>query len=233
MSTFWTDAYRAHFQHYFQKPFDIQTYRDRKDEGLALKIATYDWARRGFRVYASMGLADKLLANDEDQFGEVILFSDVPDKEVPALFVNALFFILHKNIPLGSRFSIGGIDQMRPDFAARSRKSALYFTLAADEEDSLNKVRHAEDFGRVYQAYFISAEEDEYLELHGPDAFEKLWHRQLAEDLSLRRPSFISEDLQPIEERLRQGEPEAPIDTNIRDKSYDVKRKVERNSFRS
>ena len=188
MAAFWTDCYQAHFQKFFQKPFDVQVFHD--SDGFALKVANHDLAVDNYRVLASMGLADKLVANDEDDFGEVILFSDVPDQEVPQLFVNALFFILHHDIPLGSRFAIGGIDQMRKAFADRHGKSALYFTLAQDENESFNKVRNGDEFGFVYQAFFISAAEDRYLDEYGPDEFEKRLDEQPGDHNSVQRPSF-------------------------------------------
>lgn len=186
MAAFWTDVYQKHFQRYFQKPFDIQVYHD--PNGFALKLATYDWALKNFRVYASMGLADKLAETSEDSFGEVILFSDVPDPEGPRLFVNALFFILQNDIPLDSRYSIAFSD-MRSAFIRRYKKTALYFTLASGPDEQFNKVRQGETFGRVYQAFFISRAEDEFLEAYGADVFEK---DLKAEDdhLSVRRESF-------------------------------------------
>jgi hypothetical protein len=189
MASFWTDAYQEIFQRRFRKPFDIQTYYD--NSGFGLKLATYDWARQGYRVYASMGLADKLLANEEDDFGEVILFSDVDDAAVPALFVNALFFILHHDIPLGSRFAIGGIAQMQPKFAQRYQRSALYFTVAEETDDFNNKVRRGEQFGRIYQAYFLTADEDGYLEEAGADAFERRFAEQVGDRNRVRRPSCV------------------------------------------
>src|SRR5688500_3644322 len=98
----WTEIYRQHFERYFHKPFDVQVYHG--PDNAALKIATHDWARQGFRVYASLGLADQLYRDEVETFGEVILFADVADKAVPQLFVNALFFILQHNIPLESSF---------------------------------------------------------------------------------------------------------------------------------
>ncbi len=186
---FWTDIYRQHFQHYFQKPFDIQIFHD--PHGASLKLATHDWAQEGYRVYASLGLADRIAADDEERaFGEAILFADVPDKDVPQLFVNALFFILHQNIPLDSRFAIGFGD-LQSSFVHRFRKTALYFTLAAGPDEKFNKIRRGENFGRVFQAYFITPEEDEFLEAHGADAFDQEFAQQDADKLSVRRPSCV------------------------------------------
>jgi len=177
MTAMWTEIYQDHFQAAFAKPFDIQIFHG--PEGFSLKLATHDWAMRGFAVYASMGLADTLLRNEEEDFGEVILFSDVRDKVVPQLFVEALFFILRNAIPLGSRFSIG-FGQRQTAFAERFGKTALYFTRPAlpDAKETFDKVRRGENFGRVYQAFFITAEEDEFLDKQGADAFEQEFRKQ-------------------------------------------------------
>jgi hypothetical protein len=228
----WSECYRQHFQKLFRKPFDIQVYHSSdatgrrpprsawswltslfsatpkgdRSTGSSLKLATHDWALPGFRVYASMGLADRLVQNEEEDFGEVILFADTPAAEVPNLFVHALFFILHNDVPLGSRFAIGGIHDLAPEFAVRIRKSALYFTHAqaelvlatpqANKPDdishamTINKVRNGDEFGWVYQAFFITAEENEFLEDNGPDAFEELFAKA-PDRLGLRRASII------------------------------------------
>ncbi len=165
----WTETYERHFQHYFQKPFDVQVYHG--PDGAGLKVATYDWAKHGYRVFASVGLADKLAEIEGEDFGEVVLFSDVADPEIPQLFVNALFFILHFEIPLGSRFGIGFGD-MAPEFVQRYDKTSLYFTHPAEDDGKFDKVRLGEMFGRVYQAFFISPVEVEYLEDFGAHVFE-------------------------------------------------------------
>ena len=170
MAAFWTEEYQRHFQHYFNKPFDVQVYHG--PDGASLKLATHDWALAGFRVYASMGLADRLSLEDEGAFGEVILYADVPDPIVSRLFINALFFILQHGIPLDSRFAVSfaGMDRR---FAERSGKSALYFTRAFSADDEFDHVTEA---ARVYQAFFITPAEDEFLDKKGPEEFEeKFW----------------------------------------------------------
>jgi hypothetical protein len=192
MAAFWTDIYQKHFQKYFQKPFDVQIYHD--SAGSSLKLATYDLVLQSYRVYASMGLADRLSSNDgeDDNFGEVILFSDLPDKETPLLFVQALFFILQQEIPLDSRFALafagaGG------DFSKRYRKVAFYFTHARGPDEQFDKVRRGDTFGRVFQAFFITRAEDEFLEHNGADAFEREFFHQEGDRLSVRRRSCVAE----------------------------------------
>lgn len=203
MSSLWTETYQHHFLRYFQKPFDVQVYHDQA--GFALKLATHDWALRGFRIYASIGLADKRAKDEDDDFGEVILFSDVPDREVPELFVHALFFILQQDIPLRSRFAVG-FAESHPDFRRRHGKGALYFTrpmlpdvfFAEDPatgakvgRETFDKLRQGEAFGRVYQAFFITPNEDAFLDAWGPDRFEEKLFEQPDAALSVRRASCL------------------------------------------
>ena len=199
MATFWSTIYQSHFQKYFKKPFDIQVFH--APDGFSLKVATHDWALHGFRVYTSMGLADVLARNEEEDFGEVILFSDRPDKEVPQLFVKALFFILQNAIPLNSRFSIC-FDQTEPDFAERYGKAALYFTQPAIPDsffpsgdgkekigkETFDKVRKGKVFGRVYQAFFITAEEDAFLDAVRPNAFEQEFRKSFPQEVPILDP---------------------------------------------
>lgn len=169
MAGLWTEIYRQHFERYFHKPFDVQVYHG--PDNAALKIATHDWARQGFRVYASLGLADPLYRDEAETFGEVILFADVADKTVPQLFVNALFFILANEIPLDAPFAIG-FGSMHRDFARRYDKTALYFSQPVEDDDTFNELEREEGTGCVRQAYFLTPDEDEFLETHGAAAFE-------------------------------------------------------------
>lgn len=205
MAVFWTEEYQRHFQHYFNKPFDIQVYRG--PDGASLKLATYDWvgqslrifSSRGlvhtdlpeherlglknFRVYASMGLAEKLYQDGEEVFGEVVLYSDVTDIEVPKLFINALFFILQKEIPLGSPFAIAFGDDHHP-LARRYGKTAFYFSRPSDDDEAFSEVQRGEMVGRILQAYFITTAEDKFLDEHGADAFEAIFWKQFDTRLS-------------------------------------------------
>jgi hypothetical protein len=196
MPNSWTETYQRHFQKYFNKPFDIQAHHGPDCAGL--KLAMHDWALSGFGVYASMGLADFLVRNEEEDFGEVILFTDVRDQEVPRLFVSALFFILANAIPLSSRFAIG-FAKTEPAFAKRFGKTALYYkhpaipdTFFANDpygegkigRDTFDKVRKGNAFGRVYQAFFITSAEDKFLDAFGADAFEQKLQKQFDDELA-------------------------------------------------
>jgi hypothetical protein len=178
----WARCYEHHFAQFFNKPFDIHVYHG---DDCNLRIATYDQAYPEFRVYASLGLAD-LLPEGHD-VGEVITVADDFSAEVPFLFVNALFFVLRQQISLGSRFTVGGIDKLRPDFAEFCDKSAFYFMPAEGFQEGFDTVECGGDEGKVYQAVFVSEEEADYIADKGGKAFEERVKAQEADLCRLRR----------------------------------------------
>src|SRR5205823_2096286 len=169
MDSAWGQAYSRHFARFLGKPFDVELYRSATD--VPLRLATHDQRFPGYRVYASLGLADEV----NQDIGEVILFSDDFGKDVPYIFVNALFFILDQDIPLASRFAVAGVDSLAPDLAEQVDKAAIYYDVAEDLGEGFGKVECAGETGLVYQGVFISAAELDFLRRNGPDAFsEKL-----------------------------------------------------------
>jgi hypothetical protein len=194
MSASWTNLYEQHFQRHFHKPFDVQVYHDAN--GFSLKLATYDHVMKGFHVFASLGMADRLARDGEEAVGEVILYSDVQDAEVPRVFVNALFFILQNAIPLTTRFSIS-FEATNRQLSRRSGKSAIYFTRAFSTDGEFDRVA---ELARVYQAFFIGAEEDAFLEKEGAAAFEQKFWQQLGEDFRRDEPLRPPVDLQEMQQ---------------------------------
>ena len=185
MESPWARAYYWHFAKYFGKPFDVQSYQSAT--GIPLKLATYDLRYRKFRVYASIGLADEV----SKDVGEAILLSDDFGKDVPDLFVNSLFFILDKDIPLGSRFAVAGVDSLNPDFAEHYNKAAIYYSAADGFDKGFGQVECNGETGLVYQGVFISAAELEYLKRKGPDAFDEVFKKQDGELCSVQRESCV------------------------------------------
>lgn len=181
----WADCYLRHFAQHLGKPFDVETYHG--DDGLPLRLATYDLRFKGYRVYASIGMAEEV----ESDVGEVVLLADDFGKDVPELFVNSLFFILQNNIPLGSRFAVGGVDMLNPDFAEHFAKVAIYYRLADELADGFEKLDCEGELGHVYQGIFISWVELDFLKRKGPDAFEEKLKSQEGDKWSLRRPSCL------------------------------------------
>jgi hypothetical protein len=188
----WDRCYYQHFTRYLGKPFDRETYGQSPDSP-PLHIITYDqrYAPR-YRVYASVGLT--AYESEVQDLAEAIVLADAGGKQVPYLFVNALFFVTQQRIALSSRFAVGGIDRLAPPFAAQFDKAALYFALVtpADEFDKgFERVECGGDVGLIYQGTFISEAEHEFLRRHGGDAFEEQFRAQEADLCSLYRPSCV------------------------------------------
>ncbi len=185
MDTPWAQAYLRHFAHHLGKPFDVELYHSAT--GIPLRLATYDMRYKGFRIYASIGLADEV----NEDVGEVILLADSPSKDVPYLFINSLFFILDKSIPLASRFAVAGVDSLRPDFAEHYGKVAIYYDRADGFDKGFGEVTCGAETGQVFQGVFIAEAELDYLRRKGPDAFAKAFSKQDEELCSLQRPSCV------------------------------------------
>jgi hypothetical protein len=185
MDSPWAQAFLRHYARYFGKPFDVEMYESAT--GIPLRLATYDLRYRKFRVYASIGMAEEAT----DGAGEVILLSDDFSKDVPYIFINSLFFILDKEIPLGSRFAVAGVDSLKPDFAEYYNKAAIYYSLADGFDKGFGKVECAGETRDVYQGIFIAGAELDYLRRQGPDAFEAAFRKQDVELCSLQRESSV------------------------------------------
>jgi hypothetical protein len=185
MDSPWAQAYLRHFARFLGKPFDVELYRSATD--VPLRLATYDQRFPGYRVHASIGLADEV----NQDVGEAILFSDDFGKDVPYVFVNSLFFILDQDIPLASRFAVAGVDSLAPDLAEQYDKAAIYCDVAEGLGDGFGQVECEGETGTVYQGIFISAAELEFLRRDGPDSFAEKLKEQGVERRSLRRGSCV------------------------------------------
>lgn len=184
MNPSWPDIYLRHFTYYFHKPFDVQLYRD--ESGASMRLATFDRAYPKHRVYASLGLSDH--PDDLKTITEAILIADDPGKDVPEIFVNALFFIINRRIDVRSRFAIGGIEAVNATFAECFNKSAIYFSDAEGFPPGFNSVAGNGETGAVCQGIFISWSEQDFLNRKGPDAFEEKLRGEQGDPCSLRRP---------------------------------------------
>jgi hypothetical protein len=191
MNTFWDRCYLEHYQRFFGKPFDRQTFRPDAD-GPPLEILIYDQRYPDYRVFASRGLT--AYEDSTKQLAEVILISDQEWKEMPLILVNALFFIARSGIALEPGFAIGGVDKLAPRLAEKFGKTALYFNVVAPADKfppGFEVVRCGEDLGLIYQAIFIAPDEHDLIRRRGVDAFEERLRPQQADLRQLARPSCV------------------------------------------
>jgi hypothetical protein len=187
METSWPELYLRHFTRYLGKPFDVETYR--REDGDSIRLATFDLRFKKHLVYASLGMSEH--ADALKDLGEVILVADDKGKDIPFLFVNALFFILQKKIALASHFAIGGIEGIKPDFAEHFEKQAIYFTLADGFPPGFERLDVDSRTGLVFQGLFISWAENDFINRKGWQEFEERLKAQEGDPCSLRRPSCV------------------------------------------
>jgi hypothetical protein len=188
MNPTWADLYRHHFQQYFGKPFDVQRFQQ-DEECPPLHLAIFDQRYPGYRIFASLGLTNYRDAVKD--LGEVILLADAAWKDIPVLFVNSLFYLIRRRIPLGSRFAIGGIDNLDPGFAEYFDKAALYYMVADGFPEGFERLAWNNEIGLVYQGIFISTAELDFINRQGAVTFEERFKAQDADLCSLRRPSCV------------------------------------------
>jgi hypothetical protein len=188
MTPTWTDLYRHHLVQYFGKPFDVQRFQKDADHP-PLHLAIFDRPYRNYRIFASLGLSDYRDAVQD--LGEVILLADDAWREVPTLFINSLYYMIERRIPLGSRFAIGGVDNLAPEFAEHFDKVALFYTIADGFPEGFERLAWDHEVGLVYQAIFISGSELDFLRRQGAVAFEERFRAQDADLCSLQRPPCV------------------------------------------
>ena len=164
MNPTWADLYVHHFKQYFGKPYDVQHFHPDADSP-PLQIAIFDQPYPHYRIFASIGLSNHREAVQD--LGEVILLADAAWREMPLLFANSLFYMIRRRIHLGSRFAIGGIDNLEPAFAEHFDKVALYYTVADGFPEGFERLAWNNEVGLVYQAIFISAAELDFLTRQG------------------------------------------------------------------
>ena len=116
MRPHWIERYRRHFLTHFGQPFDSRPYQQRKRPPSRSSPTTSIYPK--FRVFASLGLVNYAL--DVKEVAEVIQVTDAGWKEVPLLFVNALFFAVQQRIPLDPRYS----PSVWPHWPRRSQSAA-------------------------------------------------------------------------------------------------------------
>lgn len=188
MSITRSDLYLRHFRQHLGKPFDVQTFRG--EDGSSIRLATFDQRFPKFKVYASLGLSDQ--KEKVKDLGEIILLTDDFRPDVKQLFVHFLLFIQQKGIPLGSRFCIGGIEMLNPEFAEYYNKEAFYVMTAEGFGPGFEEFPCLDEPGKVYQGLFISFAEEDFLRRNGAEAFEEKLHRMEKNEIelcSLSRPS--------------------------------------------
>jgi hypothetical protein len=122
---------------------------------------------------------------------EVCLPVDDGWDDVPYILASALFFMAKNRMSVGWGVSIGGIEQISPQFANNFNKSAIYFTNVFDLPNDFGKVKCDNGTGSVYLAMFISETERAFFKQNGAEKFETLLEDKHVDPFALSRLSSI------------------------------------------
>ena len=169
-----------HYEKYLGEMLGADSY-----PALSLQLMGYQDAVENCLTFATMGLS-----LHEQALGcccEAVLAAEEDYDRCADLFVKVLSFLIAKKLPLGPGMAIGGIDVLAPEFYGQYHKSALYFTEPTLFTGAFRKI---DDRCRIFMAFFISPEEEQWLKAHGTEAFEKLLEEKKADIISLTRESI-------------------------------------------
>ena len=140
-------------------------------------------------VHSCLTFATMGMSLHKDTLGtccEAVLTAEDDYDSCARIFTQVLEYILDQGLPLGPGMTIGGIDQLDPQFFNDHGKSALYFTDCTMFNPAFREV---DGRCRIYMAFFLSPGEECWLRKHGTEAFEKRLEEQKTDIVSLDRKS--------------------------------------------
>ena len=149
-----------------------------------LQLMGYQDAVENCLTFATMGLS-----LHEKELGcccETVLTVDKDYDACAWIYTQVLDYLLANGLPLSPGLSIGGIDNLDPQFFNAHGKSALYFTEATMFNPAFRQVGER---CKIYMALFLSPGEECYLQKHGTEAFEKKLEESKLDIVALDRKS--------------------------------------------
>lgn len=155
------------------------------DESRGLQILGFDKVFENSLTFATFGLSN--YADDINALCETVMTVDGDYDNCAALLANAAFYAVQNKIDFGRGVFIGGLDSVVEGFSKVLNKSALYFTepYAFPEEFS-----RAGECG-IFDAFFITEREAEFIKQNGADAFEDILEECGVDVIALDRPSAV------------------------------------------
>jgi antitoxin YqcF len=184
----WGDCYFVHYERYFRRPGRVRQYSQSPDQP-NIQVLEYDKVLPGCRLFASVGLTH--YANIVGGYSEVILPVDAGWDQVSEVLANALFYVVQNGMKMERGLVVGGIQNVRPEFARAFGKTALYFTNPFGLPEGVGTVQYDQQVGRVYLAIFITQAEHDYLLKGGEEDFESMLESCRVDPYALHRPSCV------------------------------------------
>lgn len=156
------------------------------DEKYEMQLLGFDKTFRESITFASFGLSkySRLVNN----VCELVMVVDKDYDNCADVMMNALFYAVRERMNFGRGTLIEGTDNIIKDFSLKHNKSALYFTETYIFPEAFSKI---DSECKIYMAFFVSAEEAEYIKKNGCEKFEKLLEEKDADIIDIDRISSV------------------------------------------
>ena len=173
-------AIYEHYEKYLGEMLGADFYPEQN-----IQLMGYQDAVENCLTFATMGLS--LHKQELGSCCEAVLTVEEDLDASADIFMKVLSFIIDRHLPLNKGMTIGGIDGLNPGFYEAHHKSALYFT---EPTMFTGAFREIGDQCRIYMAFFISPEEEDYIKKNGAEKFEALLEQKKTDVIALNRESI-------------------------------------------
>ncbi|MCL4266746.1 MAG: suppressor of fused domain protein [Anaerolineae bacterium] len=182
------ECYLNHYEQYFGD-FKERTMFRQNDQNPIIQILSYERVFQGCAGFCTLGLTH--YQAEVNGLAEVFLPVDDGWKQTPYILTNTLFYMVQRRMPIGQGTSIGGIENIDPEFCKKYQKSALYFTWPFELPEGFTEVNCGTSTGYVFLAIYISKKEYDFFRKYGAKQFESLLENEGVDVLHLSRQSAL------------------------------------------
>lgn len=172
----------SHYQAFLGDYIGVTPY---VSNGRIIQLLGYGKAVESSVVFASLGFSN--FSNKKQHPCEIVMAVDDDYDRCAFVMANALYYAIDSHLTITRGTLIEGINEVVEGFDGHG-KTALYIADVFLFPDEFSEVNHLCD---IYQAFFISNSEAEYIKAKGRDAFEALLEKAECDTIDINRPSLI------------------------------------------
>lgn len=122
----------------------------------------------GLKTFATLGFS-KYFGVIKNKAEIVFSVDENLEEALLSIIMNSLFFITENQIDFGKGTFIKGVEKINADFANSHNIRAVYFTLPFVFPEDFSEITGEI---KMYEAFFLTQSELEYLEENGAESFE-------------------------------------------------------------
>jgi len=182
------ECYLNHYEHFFGQFKERAIFRQ-NDQSPSIQILSYEKIFQGCMGFCTLGLTS--YQEEVNRLAEIFLAVDDGWTQTPFLLAHTLFYIIQRRMTIGQGVSIGGIENIDPDFCRHYQKSALYITWPFGLPEDFTKIQCDHSAGNIFMAFYISKAEHDFFKRYGAKEFESLLENESIDVLHLLRKSAI------------------------------------------